>query len=353
MIKEKIFKSVGILGWGGYLPYWRIKVEEVAQNWRQDGEKISKSLGVEQKAIAAEDEDCVTMAAEAARIALKRAGISPKKIGAVFVGSESHPYAVKPTGTILADILGVGNDYFCVDLQFACKAATTGLQIVAAMIESGMIDYGLVAGSDKAQSEPGDALEYTAGAGAGAFILGKKKESAAAFISTYSFSSDTPDFWRRQGSQFPSHAGRFTGKPGYFYHLETCIKNFLKRIKKGSQDFDYVIFHMPNAKFPLKTAKSFGFSDSQLKPGFLVSQIGNPYSASSLLGLASVLDQAKANQDILLVSYGSGAGSDAFWFRTRKTLKQMQKNAKTLKTFLDNFKEIDYCQYLKNYEILE
>lgn len=352
MIKLKKFKSVGIIGYGAYLPYWRIKISEIAKSWEVEQEKI-KGLGVEQKAVTSGDEDSLTMAIEASLIALKKAKLSPKKIGAVFVGSESHPYAVKPTGTILGEILGLEREYFCADLQFACKAATTGLQIVAAMIETGMIDYGLVVGTDKAQARPGDALEYTAGAGAAAFVLGKKRtDFVTQLISTYSISSDTPDFWRRQGSQFPFHTGRFTGEPGYFYHLQTCLGNFLKKINKTPEDFDYVVFHMPNSKFPLRVAKKFGFTSDQIKLGFLVSKIGNPYSASSLLGLVSVLDQAKSNKDVLLVSYGSGAGSDAFWFKTKKGLKQKQKRAKTIADFLKNWQEIDYLTYLRNYRVL-
>lgn len=352
MIKLKKFESVGIVGFGGYLPNKRIKTKNIASAWHLAGK--TQNLGVSQKAVANQDEDSLTMAVEASQICLLRAEIPAKKIGAVFVGSESHPYAVKPTGTILADILDIGREYFCADLEFSCKAGTTGLQITASMIESGMIDYGLVVASDKAQSQPGGALEYTAASGAAAFILGRKKrEFSAQLISSYSFLSDTPDFWRRQKSDFPSHAARFTGKPAYFYHLGNCLKNFLKRINKKPDFFDYLVFHMPNAKFPLAVAKKFGFKFKQLELGFLVPQIGNPYSASSLLGLTSVLEQAEANKNILLVSYGSGAGSDAFWFKTRKKIKEKQKKGKLIKNYLKNCQEINYLDYLRNYGILK
>lgn len=352
MIKLKEFKSVGITGYGAYLPYWRIKTSEIAENQGVEEKRI-KNLGVNQKAVANYDEDCLTMAVEASLIAIKRAGISPKKIGAVFVGSESHPYAVKPTGTILGDILGLSRGYFCADLQFACKAGTAGLQIAGAMIEAGMIDYGLVVGADKAQAEPGDALEYTTAAGAAAFVLGGKKgEFIARLISTYSFSSDTPDFWRRPGCKFPSHTGRLTGEPGYFYHLQTCLEDFLKKINKTPKDFDYAVFHMPNSKFPLKVAKNFGFTPSQMDPGLLVSEIGNPYAASSPLGLVAVLDQARSGKNILLVSYGSGAGSDAFWWQTKPGLRKKQKKGKNIKEYLSQYQQINYLSYLRNYGIL-
>ena len=156
---------VGIVSYGTYIPRYRIKVEEIARIWGENAEVIKNGLGVEQKSVPSFDEDTATIAVEAGREALKRAKIDPKKIGAVFVGSESHPYAVKPTGTIVAEALGVGNDYFCADLEFACKAGTTAMQICYAMVKAGMIEYGIAIGADTSQSRPGDPLEYTAGAG--------------------------------------------------------------------------------------------------------------------------------------------------------------------------------------------
>ena len=355
MISLKEFESVGIVGFGGYLPYWRLDVGNIGLHWGIDGERIKKGLGVKQKTVASEDEDTLTMSIEASLVALERANIDPKQIGAIFVGSESHPYAVKTTGTMVGEVLGVGTDYFCADLQFACKAGTAGIQIVAAMIEAGIIDYGLVIAADKAQSRPGDALEYTAAAGAAAFILGNKKEEYfARLINTYSYSSDTPDFWRRPRERFPSHGGRFTGEPGYFAHVENCLERFLEKTGKKVQDFDSVIFHMPNEKFPLKVAKKFGFSVDQLKLGFLVSQIGNPYAASSPLGLVSVLEQSAIDKNILLISYGSGAGSDAFWLKTEKELQNATDTniTKRMTHYLDNFESIGYLDYLKKWETI-
>jgi len=353
MINNKRFSKVGIVGFGGYLPYWRLRVSQIGQTWAKNGIDLEKSLGVEQKAVASVDEDCLTMAAAAAGIAFQRAALAPNKIGAVFVGSESHPYSVKPTGTILADGLGLGNEYFCADLEFACKAGTTALQITAGLIESGLVNYGLAVGSDKSQAEPGDALDFTASAGAAAFILGPREDSLVDILASYSFCSDTPDFWRREGVSFPSHSGRFSGQPGYFYHLENCCQKFLQRIKMKIKDFDYVVFHMPNKKFPARAAKHLGVEGEQLEPGLLVAKIGNPYSASSLLGLIAVLEKAQDRENILLVSYGSGSGSDAFFLRTKKKLLSVQKKAKTINQYLKKNKQIDYLTYLQNYNLIK
>lgn len=347
MIKPKRLKSVGIVGWGSYIPRFRIKVEEIAKAQGKEGKKISQSLGVLEKAVADLDEDTVTMAVEAAKIAINRARIEHPKIGAVFVGSESHPYAVKPSATVVAEALGLGHEYLTADLEFACKAGTTGLQIVAGFLESGLIDYGLVIGADRAQSKKGDVLEYTAASAAAAFILGRREREWVSRLEGFtSYTSDTPDFWRRQGKDYPSHGGRFTGEVAYFRHIIQSTGDFLQKFKRKITDYDYVIFHMPNKKFPERVAKRLGVSKTQLKPSMIVESIGNPYSASSLLALCAVLEKAEADQSILLTSYGSGAGADTLSFKTTTLLIKKQRGP-TVDSFIKEREEIDYIEYLK------
>ena len=303
-----------IIGFGMYLPCKRIRTEEIARHHGQDIGSIERGLGVTEKTVPESSEDSFTMAYEAAKQALDIAEISPIKISALFVGSESHPYAVKPTSGMLASALEV--DPFChaADLEFACKAGTAAIQIVDSMIRSKQVRYGLAIGTDTAQAKPGDALEYTAAAGAAAIVLGlpTAKNALCHIDHTLSFTTDTPDFWRAAGEPYPQHAGRFTGEPAYFRHTEEAIKGILHIGKKEVKDIDHIVLHMPNAKFPNKIAKTFGFTKEQMKEGFIVPRIGNTYSACSLLGLVSVLQYAKKDDTILLVSYGSGAGSDAF-----------------------------------------
>ncbi len=347
MINTKNLKSVGIIGFGGYLPQYRLKVDEIAQAHQKDGQKISLSLGVLEKAVANFDEDTITMAVEAAKIALSRAQISPQKIGAVFVGSESHPYAVKPSSTVVAEALGISPEYLSADLEFACKAGIAAIQIVAGFLESHLIDYGLVIGSDKAQSKKNDPLEYTAASGAAAFILGRQKKEFLATLEGFtSYTTDTPDFWRRSGQDYPSHAGRFTGEVAYFRHVLASTKNFLKKFKRKINQYHHVILHSPNKKFPQRVAQQLGITKKQLKTGLIVDQIGNPYSATCPLSLCRVLEKALPKQQILLTSYGSGAGSDTLSFQTTSLLTQ-KRNGPKIDDFLKSKEEINYLEYLQ------
>jgi hydroxymethylglutaryl-CoA synthase len=338
-----------IVGYGFYIPRLRIKIEEIARVWGEDAEQIKDSLGVEEKSVPDIDEDTATMAVEAARNAINFAGIDPKKIGAVFVGSESHPYAVKPTASIVAEAVGAVPYSTAVDMEFACKAGTTAIQTCMAMVDSGMIEYGLAIGSDVAQSKPGDALDYTSGAGACAYIIGK--EGIADIKATASYTTDTPDFWRKQGASFPSHGGRFTGEPAYFKHIIGATQLIFQKTNLQPKDFDFAVFHQPNAKFPARVAKMLGFSEEQIKESLVVKKIGNTYSASSMLGLASVLEIAQPNQRILVTSFGSGAGSDSFVIETNERIKTKQRGL--LKKMLEEKEYVDYAIYLKNKRVLK
>lgn len=339
--------SAAIVGFGRYLPVFRIRTETIAAHWAQDGTQVRQSLGIEQKTVPGPDEDSFTMGFEAGRQAIETARLQPSEISALFVGSESHPYAVKPTSSMLASALAIDPYCFAADLEFACKAGTAGLQIVDSFVKSGQIRYGMAMGTDTAQGKPGDALEYTAAAGAAAVIVGSEKAPHALcrIDATLSFTTDTPDFWRPEGEKFPHHAGRFTGEPAYNHHMRTAIRAILDTTHVSAQELDHVVLHMPNAKFPKSIAKEFGFTPQQLQQGFIVPTIGNTYSACSLLGLTFVLEHAKKGKRILLVSYGSGSGSDAFLLTMLRDGVPLPPDSRTTE-------ELSYDRYAEHCHLL-
>lgn len=336
----------GIISYGVHVPRYRIKLTEIADTWQKDGLEIVSALKVAEKSVPNIDEDAVTLGVEAAFRALTTGGLDASQMQSVFVGSESHPYAVNPTSSIIAEILGVGNDYFAADLEFACKAATAGFGVTVGLVDGKKIDYGLVIGSDTAQGKPADALEFTAASAASAYIVGRKNPIAEV-LAMSSFTSDTPDFWRRDGSRYPSHGGRFTGEPAYFHHVMSEANKLLAQTKLKPSDFTYCVFHMPNGKFPTAVAKKLGFTPEQIKPSLTVEKIGNPYSAAALFGLSAVLDIAKPGEKIFFVSYGSGAGSDGFVFETTKELPKFQKKNEPIMKRIEKKEYIGYLEYLK------
>jgi hydroxymethylglutaryl-CoA synthase len=338
---------VGIVGYGTQIPRYRIRVEEIAKVWGADAPAYKRGLNLNEKSVPAPDEDTATLSVNAARNALRRAGIEAQQIGSVYVGSESHPYAVKPTGTIVSDALGACPKVHTADLEFACKAGTEGLFIALNEVQSGMIPYALAIGADTSQGAPSDALEYSAAAGAAAFIIGKD-DLIAELVATDVFMTDTPDFWRREHTHYPEHGGRFTGVPAYFRHVSGAATAIMEQTGMKPADFDYCIFHQPNGKFPVLAAKQLGFKEEQWKPGLLSPTLGNTYSGSSPMGLAATLDVAAPGSLILLVSYGSGAGSDAFIFKTTDRLPEVRDLAPLVRKQLDEHTQyVEYGTYAK------
>jgi hydroxymethylglutaryl-CoA synthase len=207
------------------------------------------------------------------------------------------------------------------------------------------VEYAMGIGADTSQGAPNDALEFSASAGGAAYLFGKT-ELLADVLETYSYTTDTPDFWRREGEFYPRHGGRFTGEPAYFKHVLAASRGILEKTGLKPKDFKYAVFHMPNGKFPQNAGKTLGFTKQQLETGWLVPTMGNTYSGSSPTGLAAVLDVAAPDDLILITSFGSGAASDSFVLKATALLPERRGRARTVRSMLDHpTRYLTYGQY--------
>jgi hydroxymethylglutaryl-CoA synthase len=338
---QKEYDSPGIIGYGVYASRFRIKEENI------------------ERSVPFIDEDAITAAVEAGKLALIHSGIDSSQIGKIYVGSESNPYAVKPIASKVAQVLRLGEEeedmqgVDAVDTEFACKAASSMFKDAASLVNypKSNIKYAMVTGSDNSQAAPRDCpggeLDLFVGYGAASFIFGKC-DVIAEIEGWYSCTSDTPDFWRRDGEAYPSHGGRFTGDPAYFKHVRKSSKKLMDKLNLKIGDVAYFVAHQPNVQFPVRIAKELGFKEEQYLPMLQVTKFGNTYSGASPVGLAAVLDVAKPNDRIVVASYGSGAGSDAYSFITTSQIQEKRKNQKfTVKYQAENsfLEYVDYTTY--------
>ncbi len=347
-IKRKLPKEkVGIMGYGVYVPGYRLDLATLNKVW---GKEVKGT-----KSFPGNFDDQASYACNSGLSALKYAEVKGEEIKIIEVGSESKVYAVKPTASIVAGLLKT-EDCFAADLEFACKAGTQAIVNTFNFVKTNG-GYGLGIGADSAQGAPGDELELTAGDGGGAFVIGDKNPIAV-IEGFSSYTTDTIDFWRNDGEKFPKHAGRFSGDPAFYKHTINAAKSLMEKLNLKPKDFDYVIFHQPNGKFPRVVGKKLGFTPEQVEPGIVFDWIGNTYSANSLLGLAKVLDIASPYQRILIVSYGSGSGSDAISLITTPEIEEKRKKIeRSVKSWIgeedkDNLIFGDYGLYLKNKGII-
>jgi hydroxymethylglutaryl-CoA synthase len=338
---SKEYKLPGIVGYGVYTSRFRIKEGRL------------------ERSVPFVDEDAVTAAVEAGKIALIHSGVDSGLVGKIYVGSESNPYAVKPIASKVAQVLKLGEEeedvqgVDAVDTEFACKAASSMFKDAAALVnypKSG-VQYAMVIGADNSQAAPrgcpGGELDTFVGYGGAAYVFGKY-DVIAEIEGWYSCTSDTPDFWRRDGEAFPMHGGRFTGDPAYFKHVRKATTKLMERLNLQPCDLDYFVTHQPNPQFPVKISKELGFKEEQYAVSLQVNKFGNTYSGCSPVALASVLDVAKPEQSILVTSYGSGAGSDSYLLRTTKQiLDKRQRQKINVKFQSENpfIKYVDYTTY--------
>jgi hydroxymethylglutaryl-CoA synthase len=338
-------RPVGITGYGAYIPRFRVRTEVIGACWGVGPERIP----IRAKSVPGPDEDTATMCIEAGLTALERAAVPVEDIRAVWVGTESKPYAVKPTATIVAEALGLTPYVNAADFEFACKAGSETMQAAIGFVGSGMAPYALAIGMDAAQSSPGDSLEFTAGAGGAAFLFGAAETSVATVEASLSYVTDTADFFRNAHAHYPRHGSRFTGTPAYFAHSLGAARAMLGQLGRTARDYKWAVFHQPVPKFVRALSKMLGFTPEQIEPGFLVPHIGNTYAGSSPLGLAAVLDRAAPGDRIFFTSYGSGAGSDSMSFVVTDRILKMRKVGPTVADYLARKVEItDYGVYLRH-----
>ncbi len=336
---SKDYQTPGIVGYGMYTSRFRIK----------DG-------GIE-RAVPYVDEDSVTAAVEAGKLALIHSGIDSSWVGKIYVGSESNPYAVKPIASKVAQVLKLGEEegdvqsVDAVDAEFACKAATSLFKDACALVDYAKSDikYAMVIGADNSQAAPrgcpGGELDAFVGYGGAAFLFGKQ-DVIAEIESWYSCTSDTPDFWRRDGEPYPMHGGRFTGDPAYHKHVRKAATKLMEKCNLKASDINYFVPHQPNPQFPMRVAKELGFKEEQFMPAIQMTKFGNTYSGASLIGLAAVLDVAKPDDKILVTSYGSGAGSDAYLLRVTSQILDKRNRQKINVKFQAENPFVEYVDYV-------
>jgi hydroxymethylglutaryl-CoA synthase len=365
-------RKIGILGYGVYVPIKRIKSELIVrarERRRKDLpqflDKVREGLLLRNKALASLTEDSITIATEAASNAITMAGINPLKIQTVAVGSESKPYAVGTISRHVASFLNLGNQVYVADLEGACNSGMQSTAFVESQILSGRIEYGLAVGTDVAQAPVGDPLEYACGAGAGAFLLGTG-DPLATIVDTAAYSTLTLDFWRRDGASVPSHFGRTTVE-AYIKHVIGAIEGLLTKHPDISlSDFDYITFHQPSGYMPMKTCKTLcqdqidilenpslsqrikltpGFIEEKIRPWLRVLDTGNTYAASTLIATCDILDHAKPGENILAVSYGSGAYTIATWIRVEEAILARRGKVPTVREYLARRQDLDMISY--------
>lgn len=331
--------AVGISGYAASIPRLRIKREEYVKAWGSFA-----APGVSEKALLGYDEDVLTLAIRAARQALASAALAPDGVSRLALASTSPPYAEKLlSGTICAS-LGIPADVFASEHTTSTRAGTEALLAAVEHLLANPEGRAVVVVADAPRASLGSPLEHALGAGAAAFVLSADEvrvelEGYASHVKEH-----FGERFRPEGEVLLQDLGvRRFSETSFLENVAAAANALLTKLGRKPQDYAHAVFQQPDGRLPGTAAARLAFTEGQMASGMVAPTLGDLGAACALVGLAAALDAARVGDRILLVSYGSGAGSDALSFR----VVAGQRSAGTVRAAADRKEYVDYLQYLK------
>ncbi len=318
--------AAGIVGYGVYIPKYRINRKIIGKAWSTGGRG--------ENSVRYHDEDIITMAAEACMNAVSHAGMDASaQLDAIYLGTDSYPHIESSSLGIIGEVLRAKEEMDVADFTASPRAAVAALKACRDALESGRIGYGLVTGSEARAVSPGSPEEMNCGDGAAAVLLGREN-TIADIQEVYTCAGNILDRWREAEAPYlKEYEPRFTRNYGYLNNIIKAKDGILSRMHARVEDFQHVVLQQPDARMVKKAARTLGIRPEQLEAGDHVNALGDLGAASVLVGLASVLDKAEPGDRILLLSYGSGV-SDAVALRVNEAIGTRRNKTGSLESYV-------------------
>lgn len=326
----------GIVGYGAYVPQYRLKQQDAAIPWG--------GFAMGEKAVCGWDEDVVSMAAEAMDNAMSQSGVKSADIGALYLGTASSPLVEQHISPILAETLRLSPQASVLDFTGSINAVGTAVSQCLMAIEAKRIKCGVVVGTENRPVGPGSDGEVNLGAAAVAMVIGTEG-TIAEIEGVASFQTLFYDRWRNVKDPWVSNYFdiRFDREYGYQHHIVHACKVLMEKVGKKPADYNYAVFAQPDGRLPAGAGKAMGIKN--VFPD-LTAAIGDVGGVSPFLCMTGVLDQAKAGERILVSSYGSGA-ANAFSIVVKEGIEQKRGKTKTLEKYIARKAYVDYPAYLR------
>lgn len=178
-----------IAGIGFYVPERIVKNEELTKLMDTTNEWIVERTGIEERRYVKKHEETTsTLAAEAAKIAIERAGITAQDVDFIVFATLSPDYYFPGSGVLLQRHLGIKN-IGCLDIRTQCTGFIYGLSVADQYVKSGMYKNVLVVGAEVHSvgldfTTRGRNVSVIFGDGAGAAILQPTAEEGKGILTT-------------------------------------------------------------------------------------------------------------------------------------------------------------------------
>ena len=350
--------DIGIDKIGFYVPKDYIDIVELAKRRDVDPNKFTIGIGQDKQAVPLPHQDAVTMAASSADSILTDE--DKKDLGMLIVGTESSVDESKSTAAFLMDLLDLPEDIRAYEIKQACYGATAGLQAAYDFVSLNPDKKVLVIATDIARYGIKTPGEVTQGAGSVAMLISQNPRVLKLDHESVYMTKNVGDFWRPTFSKTAFARGKFSNEI-YVEFFQTLWAKFQKKYDATADDFSTMLFHIPYTKMGTKALRTLEGKVSDEKYSELTEHyqnsikfsrdVGNLYTGSLYLGLLSYLvNGAKANENVLMFSYGSGAVGELFSAKIQPGFEQVI-DKQALIDMLNNRQKITIDDYEKIYQV--
>jgi len=290
----------GITSYGAYVPVTRLPLALIGGSRKEGGPE---------KAMAAYDEDAITMGVAAAVECLR--GFDRAAVDALFVGSTTLPYHEKLAASIVAKALDLRRDVATADYAGSLRAGASALRGALDAVTAGTARCALVVISDCRVAAPRSALERGLGDGAAAFLVGDSR-CILTCEALHAVADEILDVWRAAGDRFVrTWEERFVVEHGQRSVLVEALRGLFQKTGLGPSDFARAALYAPDPVSHQAVARAAGLSAECLQPA-LFGRLGNTGAAFAPMLLVAALEEAKPGERLLFASYGDGAEVSAW-----------------------------------------
>ncbi len=328
----------GIVSYGCYVPYRRLKRAAIAQ-------VLGGPAGKGERAVASFDEDSVSMAVEAARDAL-RAALGPP-VEALFFATTTPPYAEKLNAAVIGAAAQLPIAIRAADLTGSVRAGVAALLQAADTVRGGA-PRALVAMADCRFAAPEAKAEQTNGDGAAAFVLGSENVLAE-IEAVASCTREFLDTWRNPDERFPhTWEERFALTQAHGPLLGQVVRTVLEKAAVAPAQLATVILDTPSPRAADDIVRRLKLAPTQLADPLALT-VGQTGAAHVGLMLANALAAAKPGDRILLALTADGA--DAVLLRVTDAAARYTP-PRAVGRLIESKGDVSYASYLKWREIL-
>ncbi len=311
------------MGFGGYVPERIMTNDDWAALVDTSDEWITARTGIKERRIAADHETTVSMAAEAAKLAMEDAGLEASEIGEIIVATDTPEVYTPDTASFLQHLLGVGH-VAAFDLGGSgCAGFVQAVDVARARISMG-VDRILVVGVElisRLVTQKDRATSVLFGDGAGAVVMGLQRAKAKVLDVVSRTDGSKTDILTLAtgGSRFPfsleaaladEHRnlvmdGRRVFKEAVV-RMSEAVTEVVARVGRTVEDINLLVPHQANKRIIDAVGARLGIGGDRVYVN--VQDYGNTGSASVPLALWEAVSKGRIKEGDFVVLTAFGAG---------------------------------------------